>query len=63
MLMRPTLNSRGHFVKRSICGSPKVLETSLMHKDTFKDLKHSIKRTLAAKEKRDRGFSVGSSSN
>lgn len=27
-LMRPTLNSQGAFVNRSICGSPKALETT-----------------------------------
>lgn len=46
--MRPTLNSRGTFVKRSVCGSPKALETSLMDKTGFRkdfeSLKHMLKK-------------------
>ena len=34
--MRPTLNSRGAFVNRSVCGSPDGLEKVLAKKDTFK---------------------------
>ena len=48
VLMRPTLNSRGTFVKRSVCGSPKALETSLMDKSgyrkDFESLKHMLKK-------------------
>ena len=55
VLMRPTLDSRGTFVNRSICGSPKSLETSLMHKDSFKkdfrELKHMLKKMRADEEK------------
>ena len=54
--MRPTLNSRGNFVKRSVCGSPKALESVLMNKSNFKkdfeELKHMLKKTRAKKEKR-----------
>ena len=37
VMMRPTLNSRGNFVKRSIIGASKQLEHTLSKKDTFKN--------------------------
>lgn len=56
VLMRPTLNSRGRFVNRSICGSPKVLETTLQHKDTYRkdyaDLKQLLLKAQIEKNKK-----------
>ena len=52
VLMRPTLNSRGTFLKRSCVGSPKVLETTCMgRKDSqrkeFKHMKHLLLKNAA----------------
>lgn len=46
VLMRPTLNSRGRFVNRSVCGSPKSLETTLQSKDTYKKDYNDLKQLL-----------------
>ena len=46
VMMRPTLNSRGAFVKRSVCGSPKTLEATLSRKDTFKNDYEKLKKML-----------------
>ena len=33
-LMRPTLNSRGNFINRSVCGSPdELIKTTLQKQD------------------------------
>ena len=45
-LMRPTLNSQGSFVNRSICGSPNGLEFMLQKKDTFKQDFNKLKQML-----------------
>ena len=45
-LMRPTLNSQGSFVNRSICGSPNGLEFMLQKKDTFKQDFNQLKQML-----------------
>ena len=44
--MRPTLNSRGRFVNRSVCGSPKTLETTLNGKDTYRKDYNDLKQLL-----------------
>ena len=44
VLMRPTLNSRGHFVKRSICGSPKLIETTMKNTGTKKEIMNMMKK-------------------
>jgi len=46
VLMRPTLNSRGGFVKRSVCGSPAHLEATLERKDSFRQDFELLKRLL-----------------
>ena len=45
-LMRPTLNSRGGFVKRSVCGSPMNLEETLKRKDSYKHDFENLKKLL-----------------
>ena len=47
VLMRPTLNSRGAFVNRSVCGSPQLLENTLQHKDTYRKEFAGLKQFLA----------------
>ena len=36
-MMRPTVDAKGDFVRRSICGSQKLLEKAINHKEKTKD--------------------------
>ena len=51
VMMRPTVDAKGDFVSRSICGSQKYLEKAINHKEKTKD--YALLKQILLKHKND----------
>jgi len=50
--MRPTIDDKGKFVNRSVCGSPSIIENTLQRRDTFKQEYNDLKKMLINSQKK-----------